>query len=125
MEKIKTLLSKNYPVFIILLFIAIVYSKNLMFWSKNQTFIFGDTAIYSLNIAGFAKNIDTVFSFKNNYLFWNPNYLSGGIPTLSQVDSGVLYPPNIIIAILAHALNNVFLAFPFHIISIFLHLFFG
>ena len=125
MEKIKTLLSKNYPVFVILFFIAAVYSKNLIFWSNKQTFIFGDTAIYSLNIAGFAKNIDTIFTFKNNYLFWNPNYLSGGIPTLSQVDSGILYPPNIIIAILARTLNNNLLAFPLNVILIFLHLFFG
>lgn len=107
---------------IIIGFIIGIYIKNLAFWSKSQTFIFGDTAIYSLYLSAFAKNLSGIVTYKNNFLFWNPSYLSVGLPTLSIVDMGVLYPPNILIAVLAFLFNNVMLTFPLYTISLYIHL---
>lgn len=112
---------------IIILFIFLIFVKNLAFWSKSQTFIGGDTVIYSLYIASLAEKIthlSQIFSLKDSFFLWNPSYMIG-IPTLSVVDIGVLYPPNIIIALIAKLTGSLINVFPLYMISLLLHLAFG
>lgn len=118
----KQLSFSNKILLIICLFIFLIFIRNFAFWSKSQTFIFGDTAAYALYLASLSKNIVSLFSFKDNFLAWNPSYLAVGLPTLSIIDLGVLYPPNILIALIAKILGNVMSVFPFYILSIFIHL---
>ncbi len=122
---LKTAVKAVWPYTFITVFVLIVYIRNFAFWSSNQTYIFGDTAIYVLNLAAFAKNIGSIFEFKDNFLLWNPNYLSVGIPTLSIVDYGSLYPPNILIAIISRLLGDVMGLFPLHTLLVYLHIIFG
>src|SRR3989338_9822109 len=81
-------------------FISLIFIKNLAFWSTSQTFIFGDTAIYTLQLATLTKNLSSLFNLKQSILGWNPHFLSVGLPSLSVVDTGYLYPPHWIIAAL-------------------------
>ncbi|MFH1566193.1 MAG: YfhO family protein [bacterium] len=111
--------------FLISLFILLIFIRNIAFWSKEQTFIFGDTAVYALYLTALSKNIFTIFSPAQNFFFWNQNYLSVGMPTLSIVDLGYLYPPNIIIAFIAKILGDSLLVFPLLTLLAFLHLGFG
>lgn len=115
--------NKNF--LIIIVFIIIANFRNFIFWSDFQTFIFGDTAIHGLYQTAFASHFNTIFSIKNNFLFWNPSYLSVGLPTLSNINMGVLYPPNILIAFISNLLGDPLLAFPLYTISIFTHVAFG
>jgi len=110
---------------LILSFIFFIFIRNIAFWSKEQTFVFGDTAIYALQLSAFSQNITSIFSPHAGFLLWNPNYLATGIPTLSIIDLGYLYPPNFFIAVLAKILGNPLLVFPFTSLLAFLHLGFG
>ena len=69
--------------------------------------------------------MNTIFNSKKSIYLWNPNYLAVGIPTLSQIDIGLLYPPNITIAFLASIFGNPMLAIPLYTIGIFFHLILG
>lgn len=109
----------------IFLFVLLIFIRNLAFWSDEQTFIFGDTAIFSLYLSSLAENFTTIFSFKDNVLFWNQNYLSVGLPSLSIVDWGYLYPPNTLLALLAKLMNNTVFLYPALAWSAYLHLAFG
>ncbi|MCL5004234.1 MAG: YfhO family protein [Patescibacteria group bacterium] len=113
------------PVLLILVFIVLVFIKNVAFWSDSRTYFFGDTAVYPLHLAALSNNLGSLFSAKDSLFLWNPNYLSLGIPTLSVVDMGILYPPNIVIAILARIFNQEMLVFPLYDLFILFHLFFG
>ena len=120
------MLTKNRKTFfIILIFVLIIFIRNIAFWSKEQTFIFGDTAIYALYLTALSKNLFSIFSLSNNFYFWNQNYLSVGLPTLSIIDLGYLYPPNILIAFIARLFGNSLLVFPLLTLSAYLHLAFG
>ena len=112
-------------ILIFLAFLCLIFIRNIAVWSKEQSFIFADTAIYALYLAAFSENITSIFSPQNNFLGWNPNYLATGIPTLSIIDLGYLYPPNFFLAAVAKILGNPLLVFPFTTISAFLHLAFG
>jgi len=79
-------------------FILLIFIRSIAFWSREQTFIFGDTAIYALYLTALSENLFTIFSPTQNFFLWNQNYLSIGMPTLSIIDLGYLYPPNIILA---------------------------
>ncbi|MBU1017218.1 YfhO family protein [Patescibacteria group bacterium] len=119
-------MSKNKKALLLILsFILLIFIKNIAFWSKEQTFIFGDTAIYALQLSAFSQNITSIFSPHSSFLLWNPNYLSTGMPTLAIIDLGYLYPPNFFIALLAKILGNPLLVFPFTSLLVFLHLGFG
>jgi len=111
--------------FVITAFILLIFVKNLAFWSKAQTFIFGDTAIYSLHLATLANNLELILSPKDTILGWNPNFLSVGLPSLSVVDLGWLYPPNLIIAAIARVSGDSLNVFPLYLFSILLHLIFS
>lgn len=106
-------------------FIFLIFIRNFAFWSKSQTFIFGDTAVYALYITSLAKNITQLFNLKNNFLIWNPSYLAVGLPTLSIIDLGVFYPPNLIIALIAKIGGDPTSTFSLYTLSLFLHLAFG
>lgn len=106
-------------------FLAVSFIKTLAFWSDSRTYFFGDTAIFSLQLASLAKNLGTILSAKDSVLLWNPNYLSVGLPALSVIDYGLVYPANILIAAIAHFANQPFLVFPLYEISLLLHLVFG
>lgn len=121
-SKWKSRLYSKSPYLIIILFIIALYFRNLFFWWSGRTYIFGDTAIFSLYLSAFAKNIGSLFSLKNNFLFWNTSYLAVGIPTLSLVDMGLLYPPNIIVALIAKLFGDVMLTFPLYTVSLYIHL---
>lgn len=121
-NKVKTFVSENFQYFIIVAFVIISHFQNFAFFSKHQTFIFGDTAIYTLYLAGFYEHLNKLLTLKDNFLFWNPNYLSSGISTLSIVDMAYLYPVNIAILLITRLFNNVLLLFPFYMFSIYLHL---
>src|SRR3990172_6759909 len=96
---------------IIIVFICLVYISNILPVKGFQTFIFGDSAIYALQITGLSQNFSTIFGYKDNFLFWNPSYLSVGIPTASVIDFGVFYPINIFIAFIAFLIKNLFITF--------------
>ena len=106
-------------------FIFLIFIRNIAFWSKEQTFIFGDTSIYALYLAALSENLTTILSAKQSLLLWNPNYLSVGIPTLSALDMGFLYPPNLGLVVITRLLGNSLLIFPFFTLLTFLHLGFG
>lgn len=110
---------------LIISFMAIIFIKNLAFWSDSRTYLFGDTAIYSLQLTSLAKNIGTILSPKDSIFLWNPNYLSVGLPTLSLVDYGISYPPNLIISTVANLVKQPLLVFPLYEVSLLLHIFFG
>ncbi len=110
------------PYLIITFFIIALYFRNLFFWWGGRTYIFGDTAIYSLYLSAFAKNLDSLLTLKNNFLFWNTSYLAVGLPTLSLIDMGLFYPPNILIALIARFFGNVMLTFPLYTVSLYIHL---
>lgn len=112
-------------IFVITAFVLLSFVKNLAFWSKAQTFIFGDTAIYSLHLATLANNLDKILSPKDTIFGWNPNFLALGLPSLSVVDLGWLYPPNLIIAAIARISGDSLNVFPLYIFSILLHLIFS
>ncbi len=112
-------------IFVIAAFVLLIFVKNLAFWSKSQTFIFGDTAIYSLHLATLANNLDRILSPKDTILGWNPNFLAVGLPSLSVVDLGWLYPPNLIIVAIARISGDSLNVFPLYIFSILLHLIFS
>ena len=111
-----------FPYLIIIFFIIALYFRNLFFWWDGRTYIFGDTAIYSLYLSAFAKNIDSLLTLKNNFLFWNTSYLAAGLPTLSIIDMGLFYPPNILIALIAGLFGDVMLTFPLYTLSLYIHL---
>ncbi|KKR54948.1 MAG: hypothetical protein UX79_C0002G0003 [candidate division WWE3 bacterium GW2011_GWB1_47_11] len=115
------IIKNNYEYFAIAAFVLVTFGNSVFF----HRYIFGDTAIYALHIAGLAKNLVSVFGFKDNFLLWNPAYLSVGIPTLGVVDLGVLYPPNVLIAVVAFLLKDPMIVFPLYTISIYIHLVFG
>lgn len=110
------------PFIVIAAFVSLVFMRNLAFWSPSQTFIFGDTAIYALQLTTLAKNLGTIFRLKDSIFLWNPNYLSVGIPSLSVVDMGWLYPPNWIVAFTAWITGNPLNVFPLYTLSILLHI---
>src|SRR3989344_7659688 len=114
------IIKNNYEYFAIAAFVLVTFGNSVFF----HRYIFGDTAIYALHIAGLAKNLVSVFGFKDNFLLWNPAYLSVGIPTLGVVDLGVLYPPNVLIAVVAFLLKDPMIVFPLYTISIYIHLVF-
>jgi len=116
---------KLLPYAAIIAFIGLVYIRNILPVKGFQTFIFGDSAIYALQVTGLAKNFSSVFGYKDNILFWNPSYLSVGIPTASVIDFGVFYPINIFIAFIAFLIKNLFITFDLYTFSIFAHLVFG
>ncbi len=118
-------MSANFQYFVIVAFVVVSHFQNFAFFTKYQTFIFGDTAIYTLYLAGFYEHLDKLLTLKDNFLFWNPNYLSSGISTLSIVDMAYLYPVNIVILLIAKLFQNVLLLFPFYMFSIYLHLIVG
>ncbi|MBU4380847.1 YfhO family protein [Candidatus Parcubacteria bacterium] len=109
----------------ILFFILLIFVRNIALWSQEQTFIFADTAIYALQLSAFSQNITSIFSQHSSFLGWNPNYLSTGIPTLSVVDFGYLYPPDFVIALISKIFGNSLLVFPFTTLLAYLHLAFG
>ncbi|OGC48135.1 hypothetical protein A3A69_00560 [candidate division WWE3 bacterium RIFCSPLOWO2_01_FULL_37_15] len=116
---------KLIPYAAIIAFICLVYIRNILPVKGFQTFIFGDSAIYALQITGLSQNFSTIFGYKDNFLFWNPSYLSIGIPTASVIDFGVFYPVNIFIAFIAFLIKNPFITFNLYTLSIFAHLVFG
>lgn len=127
-EKDKKLLSFPRSILlIILLFIFLIFIKNLAFWSKSQTFIGGDTAVFTLYINSLAEritNLSQIFGFKDNFFFWNQNYMAG-IPTLSVIDLGVVYPPNIIVALFSRLTGGLLSVSFLYTVSLFSHLAFG
>lgn len=117
--------NKFWPFICIFLFVFLVHIKNLAFWSPDRTFIFGDTSTFALHLSALALNFGTIFDWTKSIYLWNPNHLAVGIPTLSLIDGGFLYPPNIIIAFLAYIFENPMLAIPLYTIGIFFHLILG
>lgn len=108
--------------FIIFLFIFLGYIRYFSFWSPERAYIFGDTNIYALQLANISSHLKTIFNIKDSILLWNPYYYAGGIPTLSQIDSGIFYPINIFIAFLAGLLGKPLATLPLYNFSIFFHL---
>lgn len=107
---------------LIAIFVSVTFIRNLAFWSPERTYIFGDTAIYSLQLATLAKNLPGFFSPKISLLGWNPNFLSVGLPALSIVDAGYLYPPHWISAVLTRLTGDPMIVFPLYTISLILHI---
>jgi len=119
------MLNRFSPYLAITIFICAVYVRNILPVKNFQTFIFGDTAIYALQITGLAQNFPSLLSYKDNFLLWNPSYLSVGIPTASVVDFGAFYPTNLVIAFTAFLVKNPLLSFDLYTLSVFAHLAFG
>lgn len=122
MKSLMGFLVKNKIFLIILVFIFLGYIRHFAFWSKDRVYIYGDTTIYALQLGALAKHLGTIFDIKDSILLWNPYYYAGGLPTLSQIDVGILYPPNMVIVLLAKLLGDPLLTIPFYNLSIFLHL---
>lgn len=119
-------MSKNSKILLLIsFFVFLVFLRNFAFWSDSQTFILGDTAVDSLFIVSLSQHLDKFFSLKETPLAWNPSFMAVGIPSLSNIDIGFLYPPHLLIAFLAKLWGNPLLVFPFYIISLFLHLIMG
>lgn len=117
----KSFIHKHFYTLFLIAATFIIYFKNFIIWSSDKTYIFGDTNTYALNLAYFARNLSSIFDPKDSIYLWNPYHLFG-IPMLSSIDSGLFYPPNIIIAFVARLLGNPELALPLYTLSAFIHL---
>lgn len=115
-------MKKTTWVWVILLCFLLIFVKNIAFWSSEQTFIFGDSATYILHIANISQHFDKLLSLKESPLLWDSSHLSLGIPHLSLVDSGTLYPINLVIAAISYTIGNPLATFPLYMGSLYAHL---
>lgn len=125
MKRIVNFFFKHAHVSVIFIFIAIIFIRNLAFWSTDRSFIFGDSSTFALHLTTLANNLFTLFDAKKSILLWSPYFYAPGIPSLSIIDSGWFYPPNWIIVVLIRISGATLLSFPLYTIFTFFHIAIG
>lgn len=74
---------------------------------------------------GLYENFESLLSYDNNYLLWNSHYLGIGMPTLANIDQGLVYPPNLVVVLLAKIIGDMYSIFGLYTIFAILHIVFG